>query len=165
MKRFLIWSSVGALVAALSIVVVQADGPSWRSNRGPGWRHHSPLTYLSHELKLSDAQRSQIKSMWQTERPVVGSLIQELAVESKEMDGATENGKQDDARVEAIATRQGETIAKLLVEKERFKSKVYATVLNQEQRDKADELQKIWHSRFERVAARIGTDTGPDTHD
>jgi hypothetical protein len=57
--------------------------------------------------------------------------------------------------MQAIASRQGETIAKLLIEKERFKSKVYTSVLNPEQRTKAEELQKVWQSRMDRVADRI----------
>jgi hypothetical protein len=42
-----------------------------------------------------------------------------------------------------------------LIEKERFKSKVYTTVLNPEQCARADELQKTWHSRLDRLAERI----------
>jgi Spy/CpxP family protein refolding chaperone len=111
---------------------------------------------VAHELNLSNAQRSQIKSIWDAERPTVASLIQELASEGKEMDSVTAQGSLDESKVQAIAARQGETIAKLLVEKERMKSKLYTTVLSPEQRTKADELQKRWHSRLNRVAARIG---------
>lgn len=164
MKRFLIWSSIVVLVAVVGIVVVRADSLSWRGYGGPGWRHHSPLGYLSHELRLNDEQQSQIKSIWQTERPMVGSLIREFAAESMEMEAATEKGNLDDTRVRAIATHQGETIAKLLVEKQRFKSKVYATVLNQEQRDKADELEKTWQSRLDGIATKIGNGANSDSH-
>jgi Spy/CpxP family protein refolding chaperone len=155
MKRVMIWSSVTLLLVALGIVVARADGSRRHGWGGRGWGHHGPLGYVAHELNLSDAQRSQIKSMWQAEQPTVASLVQELASESKEMDSATAQGNLDESRVQAIAFRQGETIAKLLIEKERFKSKVYASVLNPEQRSKADELQKIWHSRIARVADRI----------
>jgi Spy/CpxP family protein refolding chaperone len=110
-------------------------------------------------LNLSDAQKAQIKSMWEAERPTVASLVQELASEGKEMDSATAQGSLD-SNVQAIASRQGETIAKLLVEKEQLKSKIYTTVLNPEQRTKADELQKAWHSRLDRAASRIGSGGG-----
>ena len=164
MNRFVIWSSVALVLAVVSIVVVRADGAGRHGWRGRGWGHHGPLGYIAHKLNLSDAQRSQVKSMWQAERPTVASLVQELASESKEMDAATAQGNLDQSKVQAIASRQGDTIAKLLVEKERFKSKIYTAVLNPEQRTKADELQKTWHSRMDRVAAKIGSGGGGESH-
>jgi Spy/CpxP family protein refolding chaperone len=164
MKRFMIWSSVALLLVVVSIVVARADGPRWHGWGSRGWGHHGPLGYVAHELNLSDAQRSQIKSMWLTERPTVASLVQELASEGKEMDSATAQGNLDESKVQPIAARQGETIAKLLVEKERLKSRIYTTVLTPEQRTKADELQKTWHSRLDHLAARIGTGGSPKSH-
>jgi Spy/CpxP family protein refolding chaperone len=161
MKRYIIWSSMALLFVAIGIIVARADGPG---RRGWGWSHHGPLGYVAHELNLSDAQKSQIKSMWEAERPAVASLVQELAFEGKEMDSVTAQGTLDESKVQAIAARQGETIAKLLVEKERLKSKVYTTVLNPEQRTKADKLQKAWHSRLDHVAARITSGGGTGSH-
>jgi Spy/CpxP family protein refolding chaperone len=155
MKRYMIWASVALLLVATGIIVARADGSGrHRWGRG-GWSHHGPLGYVAHELNLSDAQKAQIKSMWEAERPTVKSLVQELASETKEMDSVTAQGGLDDSKVEAIAARQGGTIAKLLVEKERLKSKIYTSILNSEQRTKADELQKRWHSRLNHVATRI----------
>jgi Spy/CpxP family protein refolding chaperone len=155
MKRIMIWSIVALLLVALGIVVARADSSRRYGWGGRGWGNHGVLGYVAHELNLSDAQRSQIKSMWQAERPAVASLVQELASESKEMDSATAQGNLDESKVRAIASRQGETIAKLLIEKERFQSKIYSGVLNPEQRIKTDELHKVWHSRMDRVADRI----------
>ena len=157
MKRFAIWSSVALLLVGIGIIVARADGPGRHGWGSPGFGHAGPLGYVAHELNLSDAQKAQIKSMWEAERPTVASLVQELASEGKEMDSATAQGNLDDSKVQEIAARQGETIAKLLVEKERLKAKVYTTVLNPEQRTKADELQKTWHARLDRVASRIGS--------
>lgn len=156
MKRFPIWSSAALFLVVVSILVARADDPRWYGGPSRGWGHHGPLGYIAHELNLSDAERSQIKTIWITERPMAASLVQELASESKEMDSATAQGNLDESRVQAIAARQGETIAKLLVEKERLKSKVYVTVLNPDQRIKANELQKTFHSRLDRLAARLG---------
>jgi Spy/CpxP family protein refolding chaperone len=158
MKRFMIWSSMALLLVAIGVIVARANGSGRHGWGGRGWSHHGPLGYVAHELILSDAQKSQIKSMWEAERPTVASLVQELASEGKEMDSVTAQGSLDESKVQAIASRQGETIAKLLVEKERLKSKVYTNVLNPEQRTKADQLQKRWHSRLDHVAARIGSD-------
>jgi Spy/CpxP family protein refolding chaperone len=164
MKRIIIWSSVGFLVAAVCVLVVRADvtmshgwgGREW----GPrGWGGHGPLGYVAHELKLSDAQKSQVESMWKTERPAIASLVHELASENDEMNSATAKGNIDEGKLQVIASRQGETIAKLLMEKEHFEAKVYTTVLNPEQRTRADELQSKWHSRLDHIATRF--ESGP----
>lgn len=159
MKGMVIWSSVALVLvlATIGLVFARADGPGRRGwyGRGPGF--HGPLGYVSHELNLSGAQKSEIKTMWQAERPVVASLVEELASESKEMDSATTKGNLDEDKVKAIAAHQGDTIAKLLVEKQRFMAKVYTTVLDPDQRSKADELEKKWESRLDRAAERLGT--------
>jgi Spy/CpxP family protein refolding chaperone len=113
------------------------------------------MSYVAHELKLSDTQRQQVRSMWQTEKPAISELLHELAAESKEMDAATAKGNLEEGKVQEIASRQGETIAKLLVEKEHFKSKVYTTVLTPEQRTKADEMQSRWHDRLDHMSDKL----------
>jgi Spy/CpxP family protein refolding chaperone len=150
MKQFLIYASTALLLIVAGIAIARADGPRWHR-----WHHHGPFGYIAHELKLKDAQKSQIKAIWQSERPTLSSLVREFAVEGKEMDTATAQGNLDESKVQEIASRQGATIAKLLVEKERLRAKIYTTVLSPEQRTKADELQRRWHSRLDRIAARI----------
>jgi Spy/CpxP family protein refolding chaperone len=109
------------------------------------------MGYVAHELNLRDAQRQQIRSLWQAERPAVSGLIQEFAAESREMDQATANGNFDEGRVQQIAAQQGATVSKLLVEKEHFTTKVYTSVLSPEQRTKADKLQSRWHERLDHI--------------
>lgn len=155
MKRVAIFSSVALLLVLVSIIVARADGPAQYRWGGPPWGHTGPLGYVAHQLNLSDAQKSEIKSMWEAEQPTIGPIVQELAAESKEMDAATAQGSLDEGKVQAIAAQQGETIAKLLVEKERLKSKVYNSVLTPEQRTKADQLQKTWHSRLNHIASSM----------
>jgi Spy/CpxP family protein refolding chaperone len=159
MKRIIIWSSVGFLVAAIGVLVVKADVSMHHGWVGRGWGNHGPLGYVAHELKLSDAQKSQVETMWKTERPTIASLVHELVSENNEMDAVTAKGNIDEGKLQAIASRQGATIAKLLVEKERFEASVYTTILNPEQRTRADELQSRWHSRLDHIATRL--ESGP----
>jgi Spy/CpxP family protein refolding chaperone len=155
MKRIIIWSSAALLAIVGFIAFAYADAARRSGWCGRGWHHYGPLGYVAHELHLNDAQKSQIKSMWQVERPAISLLVHEFAGESKEMDTATAQGNLDESRVEEIANRQGTTLAKLLAEKERFKSKIYTNVLTPEQRIKADELQKRWHERLDWIANRL----------
>ncbi len=164
MKRIVIWSSVVFLVAAAGILVLRADSSMRHGWNGRAWGFHGPLGYFAHELKLSDAQKSQVESMWKTERPTIAALVQELASENDEMDAATAKGNIDEGKLQAIASRQGAAIAKLLVEKERFEARVYTTVLSPEQRTRADGLQKTWHDRLDHIADRIESGHAESNH-
>jgi Spy/CpxP family protein refolding chaperone len=148
MKRIIIWSSVGFLSAAIGIVAIRADGPMQHGWGARGCGNHGPFGYIAQELKLSDAQKSEVKTIWQAERLTIASLVHELATENNEMDAATAKGNIDDGRLQVIASRHGDTIAKLLVEKERFEARIYT-------RARADELEKTWHSRLDRITDRI----------
>jgi len=157
MKRIAIWSGVALLVLVVAggVAIARADARGWHGCFGHRWGHFGPMGYVAHALDLNDAQQKQIRSMWQTEKPAVSELVQELAAESKEMDAATAKGNLDEGKVQEIAARQGATIAKLLVEKEHFKSKIYTTVLTPEQRTKADELQSRWHDRLDHMSDKF----------
>ena len=97
-----------------------------------------------------------MQTLWQAERPIISADIHEFLAENKEMNAITLRGNPDQDKVEKIADREAATIAALLVEKERLQSKVYETVLNPEQRAKADELQKMLESRMDHAADRLG---------
>lgn len=151
MKRIIIWSCVAALLVASGVGIALAGARGCHRWGGRGWGHPGPFGYLARELNLSREQRQQIRSMWQMERPAMLSLVHEFAAESKEMDEATAKGNVDEGKVQEIATRQGTTVARFLIEKEHFKSRIYSTVLNPGQRTKADELQSRWHERLARL--------------
>lgn len=157
MKRMSMWAIAGVVLVVMTLVFARADALGRRGWRGHGWHHRGPASYLSHELKLSDAQREKIQTLWQTERPAIAARIQEFLAENKEMNAVSAEENPDMGKVQAIANREGATIAALLVEKEQLQSKIYRTVLNPEQRVKADELQKKWESRLDHAADRFET--------
>lgn len=152
MKRIAIWSCVALAVVVAGVVVARANVRGRGGCFGHRWgAHFGPMGYVAHELKLSDPQEEQIRSMWRREKPTVIGLVREFATESKEMDAATAQGNVNESKVQEIATQQGATVAELLVEKEHFKSQIYMKVLNPEQRTKADELQSRWYARLDHV--------------
>lgn len=160
MIRKIVWTSIGAVLIIAGITAAWTQAQPWRMNRGPVWFHHGPLGYVAGELELSEAQKSQIKSIWDGERPNIAELIREFASEQKEMDAVTlQGGAQDQARIQKVATRQGATLAKLIVEKEKLTGRIYFQVLNPVQRSKADEIRRRWDSHLEGVVNRIGNAT------
>jgi Spy/CpxP family protein refolding chaperone len=150
MKRYILWSSVLLVLVAAGLALARAN-----SFARHGWRHHGAFAHLARELNLNDTQKSEIQSIWQAERPTIASLVRELNAENKEMDRTTAQGNLDEGKVQEIAGRQGATVAKLLVEKEKLRSRIYTTVLTPDQRAKADKLQERWHSRLDRLVARL----------
>jgi Spy/CpxP family protein refolding chaperone len=149
MKRVAIWSCVALVVVVAGVVIARADMRGRGGCFGHRWgAHFGPVGYVAHELKLSDPQREQIRSMWLTEKPTITGLVHEFATESKEMDAATAQSNVNESKVHEIAARQDATVAKLLVEKEHFKAQIYMKVLNPEQRTKADELQSRWYEHL-----------------
>ena len=157
MKRFTIWSTAAVVLALMAFVIVRAEARGPRSWRSICWHHRGPASFLAHDLKLSDAQRTQIRTLWQMERPAVSAHIHEILTENRKMNAIAVQENPDPGKVQEIADREATTIAALLVEKEQLQSKIYSTVLNPEQRAKADELQKKWASRLDHAADRLGT--------
>ena len=161
MMRRIVWTTLGAALIVVSITVAWTQTRTWGGGHGPFWFHHGPMGFVAHELDLSDTQKSQIKTIWQGERPNIAVLVREFASEQKEMDAISfQDGAADEGRMHDISAREGATLAKLFEEKENLTGKIYSQVLNPAQRKKADELRKRWSSRLEHVADRIGDATG-----
>ncbi len=145
----------------VGITAASTQTKTWRGGHGPFWFHHGPMGFVARELDLSETQKSQIKTLWQGERPNIAVLVREFASEQKEMDAISfQDGAADEGRMHDISAREGAMLAKLFVEKEKLTGKIYSQVLNPAQRMKADELRKGWSSRLEHVADRIGDATG-----
>ena len=143
------------MIFAITIAWTQTE--QWHGRRGPFWFHHGPMDFIARGLDLSDTQKSQIKTIWDGERPNIAGLVHELASEQKEMDGVSlASGAPDEAVIGDITTREGATLAKLFAEKEKLTGKIYAQVLNPAQRAKADELRKHCSSGLDHIADRIG---------
>lgn len=151
MRRIAIGSCVALFLVVAGVAIAGTNVRGWHSCAGHRWGRFGPMGYVAHRLDLSHAQRQQIRSMWQTERPTVAALVQEFSAESKEMGQATANGAFDENKVQEIAARQGITLSKVLVEKEHFKSRIYTSVLNPDQRTKADRLLSQWHERLDHL--------------
>lgn len=149
MKRYLYITGALLLVLAVGIGIARAEFPrryAFCMRGGPGG---FPLAFLTHELDLTSAQQTQIKSIWAAERPTITPLVRQLLSECNEMSLANSNGAFDEVKARAAADKQAATISSLLVERQRMITKVYNEVLTPEQRAKADQLRERMHGRIE----------------
>jgi Spy/CpxP family protein refolding chaperone len=158
MKRTTLWTTAGiALTVFVAIAASVAYADYGRSGGwcGRRWHRMGPMAYVGRQLGLSSAQVSQIRSIAEEERPKAAQLLKELADGLHQLQDSTSGENIDQSKVEAIANAEGHTVAELLLEREHFKSRVYTTVLNEQQRKSADALQKRLIGRLDEVVSRL----------
>lgn len=117
MGRKALWTVVGLAVVTVAVAVAQVDfrrGHGWCGN---GWHRGGPLGYAAHELKLSDAQVSQVRSIWMEERPTITALLNDLISGAHQLADSTADGKFDESKLQTTAAAEGNTFAKLLIER------------------------------------------------
>ncbi|HQR35993.1 MAG TPA: Spy/CpxP family protein refolding chaperone [Blastocatellia bacterium] len=149
-KRIVIAASVGIVLLAGSVFAF-AHGHRKGHFAGTGIPPFAQkfLDRASVYLGLSDEQEAQIKTILENEKPKIQPLVAELAANRKALNEATDNGTFDEAQVKTIANKQGETLAALIVEKERVKTQIYA-VLTPEQRAKAEQFRSRIEDRLKK---------------
>jgi len=157
-KKVIVPIVLAAVLVGVAAVVWADTRSSWA---GQGWCGRyagvrfgaGPLGFAAHELDLSESQQKQIKTLFRAERPQFASLVREFAAESAEMSAAHADGADGD--IDAIAAKQGATVAKLLMEKEHLRTEIYTQVLSADQRRKADEFETRFQSRLESFATKL----------
>jgi Spy/CpxP family protein refolding chaperone len=134
------------LAIALALVIaaggVTALWAHARAGSAHGMMFGHRMGWIARKLDLSDTQKAQIQSMIQAERPNFQPLLKELAANHQQMLVATRGGSFDEAQVRTLANQQAQTLAELMVVRERVISKVYNTVLTPDQKTKADTLRQ-----------------------
>ena len=98
-------------------------------------------------LNLTDDQKAKVKGIFETSRANVEPIMASMKENHQKMDAATTNGAFDQAQVEALATEQGKLMAKLIVEREKTKSQIFA-ILTDEQKAKATEMRTKFEERM-----------------
>lgn len=101
---------------------------------------------VASELKLTDAQQTEIKRLVREELAASRPLFEKLRENRRQLREAGGDGQFDEARVRAVAAEQGQTLSELIIAKERAKAKVF-NVLTPEQRVRAVELLERFEAR------------------
>ncbi len=157
------------LITGGGVLLVRAQAPQG-NDAGPGvgvgkgmghggWMgggHGMFLQHLARYLNLSDAQKAQIKSLVQAQRPVMQPVIQQLAAARKDMLTATASGAFDQAKVSAIASREAQFQAQLEVVQQELQAKIYNTVLTSDQKTKVDQMRQ---KQLDRINQRLQNST------
>jgi len=133
---------------AIALALVLAAGALtavWAHTRGGGSGNMMlghRMGWIARKLDLTDAQKTQIQALIQAEQPNLQPLVKQLAANHQQMLVATRGGSFDEAQVRTLANQQAQTLAELMVIRERVIAKAYNMVLMPDQRTKADTLRQ-----------------------
>ena len=159
MKTRYLAIALALVVAAGGVTAVWAHARTGGANGMFG--HH--MGWIARKLDLSDAQKTQVQALIKAEQPNFTPLVKQLAANHQQMLVATRGGNYDEAQVRTLATQQAQTLAELMVIRERVISKVYANVLTSDQKTKADGLRQHMldrmSQRFEQQVSQPTTTT------
>ena len=135
------------------------------STPGKSWHgRHGRMGYMARELNLTDAQKTQIKQIFQANKATGLPLMQQMAANKKAMLEATANGSYDHAKVQQLANQQAQLMSQLIVQKQAVRHQIYTQVLTQDQRAKAEELRTRQIARIDsrmQKLSQAGEDNSP----
>jgi Spy/CpxP family protein refolding chaperone len=136
------------LCGALAIGYAQQADEATSRPVWAGHHHGDHMGYMAKALNLTDAQKEQIKSIWQANRTSSRPLMQQMAQNRLAMLAATSGGAFDQAKVTALANQQAQLMAQMAVQRELIHSQIYNQVLTSEQRATADQMRQKQISRM-----------------
>lgn len=143
------------IIIGIIAVVVLAGGAIFvvaqkaRHSGGPGFGHcrGDHIGMALRGLDLTDEQKAKVKEIMDASKANVEPLIQQMRDNHKTIADLGTNGAFDQAKVEAAASEQGNTMAKLIVEKEKAKAQVFA-LLTDDQKAKAAAMRAKFEEHF-----------------
>ena len=149
MKKIIVAIIAMAVLALGAIFVAAQKADHKGDHEGRGFRrggHHRGGMMLR-GLDLTDAQKTQVKEIMDASKAKVQPLRESMKANRQKLQLATENGKFDEAQVQAIANENASVSAQLFVERTRVKSQIF-NILTPEQREKAAQMKSQMKERF-----------------
>lgn len=137
--------SAGMSFAQASDAAPAAGAAAPVGSSGPhgGWGgHRRGEGFISRKLNLTEAQRAQIKTIFEAQRATMRPVMQQMAQNRAAMLTATAGGAFDQAKVQAIAAQQAQLEAQLTVQRKSVESQIYNTVLTSEQKATAEQMRQ-----------------------
>jgi len=138
------------LVGGVALLSYAQDSATTTTTTQKAWHgRHGRMAYMARELNLTDAQKAQIKQIFQANKANGLPLMQQMAANKKAMLEATANGNYDQAKIQQIANQQAQLMSQLIVQKQAIRHQIYTQVLTPDQRTKAEELRANQISRID----------------
>jgi len=129
------------ILAATAAVMAFAGAASAFGPKGGLFGPAMREARMAEMLELTDEQRARVFAVMDEARPEARRIVQALRANRSELEAARETGDFDEAKVKALAERQGELVAEMIVLKSRVQSEVQA-LLSDEQRERMESLHE-----------------------
>jgi protein CpxP len=139
--------------AALMLAAAAAIAQGMHGHGGPdGGFHH-----LLKQLDLSADQKTQVKAIWEKEKPAMQPLMQQMHQAHQAMKTLETSGPFDEAKTRALATQNSQTMIELEVAHARIKSEIMQ-ILTADQKAKLAQIEANHESH-------MGKHQGPPPED
>jgi len=125
--------TIGAAVLLAAAAAI-AQGRHGFGGPGGDFRH------MLKQLDLTSDQHSQVKAIFEKEKPTLQPLMQQMRQNRSAMSALEASGPFDEAKVTALATQNSQTMIQLQVEHERIKSEIMQ-ILTADQKAKLTQIQ------------------------
>ena len=163
--KLMVVASVMALLLCGATILAYAQGPGPEGFGGPG--HGHGFGFMARELDLTDAQKTQIKTIMQANKASMKTVMQQMAQNRAAMLAATANGAYDPVKIQSLATQQAQLEATMIVNRESIQHQIYTQVLTADQQAKAEQLRTQEINRINEHLQKMptGTDAGPTSNE
>jgi protein CpxP len=122
--------------AAVMLAVAAAIAQGMHGHGGPGGDFHRMLR----QLDLTSDQHSQVKAIWEKEKPALQPLMQQMRQNHSAMKTLEASGPFDETKTRALATQNSQTMIELQVEHARIKSEIMQ-ILTADQKAKLAQIE------------------------
>jgi protein CpxP len=147
-KTIAIVAVIGALILGVFASTATHASTHWLQQQ----RTHFMAQHIARDLNLTDGQRTQIKSVLETERPAIQSLVHKFEQQNDQLHTKTTF---DEAYVRSVAQQDQVNYADALVEREKIRSEIFA-ILTPDQQAKLNQMTTEFRTALEDRLANLG---------
>jgi protein CpxP len=147
-KTIAIVAVIGALILGVFASTATHASTRWVQQQ----RTHFLAQHIARDLNLTDEQRTQIKSILETERPAIQSLVHKFEQQNDQLHTKTTF---DEAYVRSVAQQDQVNYADALVEREKIRSEIFA-ILTPDQQTKVNQMTTEFRTALEDRLANLG---------
>ena len=133
--------------AAVMLAAAAAIAQGMHGHGGPGRDFNHMLAFFTDKLDLTSDQQSQVKAIWEKEKPAMEPLMKQMHQNHANMRALEASGPFDEAKTRALATQHAQTMIEVEVQHARIKSEMMQ-VLTADQKAKLAQFEAKHEARM-----------------